>query len=254
MSYYFLNTSVPSEIPDEVWTLTGQAMTVLGEPIIMLVQAGAVTVIGEQGELVAGDLLRETMLGMGAQVVAPDTSVFEAPPVDGWSARFDRGVGLDLVAPTGETMYGGTLDSWGDWRERLRAVARERGGVVVVTGPRGTLDDFGPAIMEGRACWVRVRLVDAGDPAVHERALELRRRFFAAMDADSRLDPQLDHPDSDAELVRLESALNDYLDLHREVLGDHPTWVSWYADRDQAAARQPRPRSAGEQLTDEPPF
>lgn len=132
-------------------TATAQPITMAGEPMIMLVRHGAMTAPGENSGLRAADLLHRTA---GTRPLGPDLDLTGAL-VPGWRAVLAATDFLQITAPDGGALYTGTLPAGREWRTRAMATQQRHGGIVVVTGIRGTIDDLVPAIVEHRAYWIR---------------------------------------------------------------------------------------------------
>ncbi|WP_280426408.1 hypothetical protein [Nocardia carnea] len=149
-----------ASIPDELVTLDAQPVTYAGEPMIALIRRASAADMTADGQLLSADILMAGATILGARPAMPDRD-FRWPATPGWSAEFEDHtllISAPAPAPAGSQFYGGTFYPDSGWRTRARATTRKRGGIVVLIGLDQTVDDPGPAIDTGRACWVRVPL------------------------------------------------------------------------------------------------
>lgn len=141
-------------LPEAAETLSAQTITMAGEAMIALVHHGTVTVVGADGALLAADLLDRAVRAAGARPLRHDLDL-SGVPGPGWHAVLTTDDCLTITAPDGSALYTGTLPTGSEWRGLARRSQRRRGGIVVVGGIRGAIDDLVPAIVEDRAHWIR---------------------------------------------------------------------------------------------------
>ncbi|WP_033247448.1 hypothetical protein [Nocardia carnea] len=141
-------------VPEAAETLSAQTITMAGEAMIALVHHGTVTVVGDDGSLLAADLLDRAVRAAGARPLRHDLDL-SGTPGPGWQAVLTADDCLTITAPDGSALYTGTLPTGREWRDRARHSQRRRSGIVVVGGIRGAVNDLVPAIVEDRAYWIR---------------------------------------------------------------------------------------------------
>lgn len=144
-------------LPSELETLMAQTITMVGEPMIVIIQQSSAVVLGAGGELVAADALQASVDHLGAHELTMRLE-FSGAPDAGWSARLSTRDQLSITTPAGCLLYDGGLPAYSPWRAAAARTVRVRGGLVVITGPQGSVEDLVPAISQGRARWVRVPL------------------------------------------------------------------------------------------------
>ncbi|WP_051407354.1 hypothetical protein [Nocardia sp. CNY236] len=145
-------------VPADAATLSAQTITVAAEAMIALVQHATVAALDDDGALLTGDLLLSRMRDFGTRPVGRDLACV-GPPTFGWQAELSSTDDLGITMPDGAVLYTGTMPAYSDWRRRAVATHATHGGVVVVTGIRGTIEDLAATVLEERACWVRVPLL-----------------------------------------------------------------------------------------------
>ncbi|MET8717435.1 hypothetical protein ABZV52_30165 [Streptomyces sp. NPDC004735] len=131
-----------------------QAAVMQGQPVVIVLQPDTVSVVGEDGELLAADTVETSVKAAGGQplTLTPD---FTGEPAAGWQGRFTPATDELLIHfPSGVVFYDGALPSTPEWVAQVRAES----SIVLLTGPMATVNDFEPLLDAGRILWTRVPL------------------------------------------------------------------------------------------------
>ncbi|GAB2454386.1 hypothetical protein [Nocardia tengchongensis] len=145
-------------LPAELETLMAQAITMAGEPMIAIIQPATAAIIEGNGRLVSGDALRTAVERFGARPVSLDLT-FSRAITAGWLAELTAGGQLTITTPDGGTLYSGDLPADHGWRAAASNAAKQRKGLIIITGARGSLTDLVPAIEQNRTRWSRVHVI-----------------------------------------------------------------------------------------------
>ncbi|MER5862192.1 hypothetical protein [Kitasatospora sp. NPDC002040] len=134
--------------------LRAQSASLLGEPVVVMIQPDTISFTSLDGKLLTADTVELSVRESGGQpLVLPQTFGPEVAP--GWKARLTaRTDELVIHYPNGLVFYDGTMPTNGPWLSKVAAA----GSLVMVTGPMAGLPDMEPVILAGRAMWVRLPL------------------------------------------------------------------------------------------------
>lgn len=125
-----INIAPDTPAPEYLCDATAWAVTIVGEPVVILAPHWTLTAIGQDGSLATADAFETAVRGAGAQPLT-DLS-FAGTPVSGWLVTIHPDSRAEITGPgvVGE-IYNGSLPASAQWLEQVHE--RQGRGLVVVT-------------------------------------------------------------------------------------------------------------------------